>query len=175
MDWEVRDQRDEADKTFKQINLIMAKNTRAVRQMMFSLMEDIHASAIKEIESGVKSGRVYKRIKIRVKRNKKGQFVKGSGRVKRNHQASAPGETHADLSEDAKKSLSWKVYGSESADFGYGVSVTDANAAPPYVDDLEFGTDRVKARPTLQNELKHVGSKAQSHFNDALKDEGFEG
>lgn len=163
----------QADKTFKKIELVMAKNTRAVRQMMFSLMEDLHRSANHEILSGIKSGRIYIR-RAGYKRNKKGQFKKGS-RKKRRHQASAPGETHANLTGKLRRSLSWKVYGSDSSEFGYGVSTTGKNEAPEYSDFVEFGTDKMEPRPTLQNELVQVDTKAQLYFDDALKEEGFDG
>ncbi|KKN52109.1 hypothetical protein LCGC14_0615830 [marine sediment metagenome] len=139
----------------KGINLIGAKSTRAVRQMWFSLMQDLKRSTDREILYGSKSGRLY-RFKGRV------------------HKSSAPGETHADLTGKARRSLSWKVHGSKGADFGYGVSVSARNAAPDYVDDLEFGTPggQMAPRPTLGNAVDSIGSKAQSHFDDALRDEG---
>ena len=152
---EMRVKDGEAQPAFKEIMLVGARCNRAVRQMWFALMVDIHASASQEVLHGTKTGRMYR--------------YRGSP-----HRASAPGETHANLSGAALRSLSWKVHGSASADFGYGVSVTARNAAPPYVDALEYGRlDGLMApRPTLQNELDHVSAKAQGHFNDALRDEG---
>ena len=145
---------DDAERTFKEISLVGLKCDRAVRQMWFALMQDLHESASREVLSGSKSGRLYR--------------YRGAP-----HRASAAGETHANMSGKALRSLSWKVHGSASADFGYGVSTTGRNAAPEYVDALEYGRlDGLMApRPTLQNELDHVGAKAQSHFDDACKDE----
>lgn len=142
---------------------------RAVRQTFFLLMEDMQRSTIKEIKTGNKTGKVYKNIKI--------QRAKGKIVTRKRHQSSAPGESHADLSGNLRRSLSWKVYGATGSDFGYGVSVTAANAAPPYSEAIEYGYEprNLKPRPTLRNELKHLNSKAQVYFNQSLKDQGFEG
>jgi hypothetical protein len=146
---------DGAKNALKTIGLADAKSSRAVRQMWFNLMKDINRSTRKEILYGHKSGELYRF---------KGKL----------HRSSSPGETHANLTGKARKSLSWKVYGSHSADFGYGVSVTGRNAAPPYVDALEYGRldGTMAPRPTLQNELDHIDSKAQKYFSKALKDQG---
>ena len=145
----------DAAPAFKEIALVGARCDRAVRQMWFALMRDLFDSASREVLVGSKSGRLYR--------------YRGMP-----HRASAPGQSHANMSGKALKSLSWKVHGSSGADFGYGVSVTARNAAPPYVDALEYGRlDGLMApRPTLQNELDHVGAKAQAHFSDALEDAG---
>jgi len=167
MEFRIGDHREaeENGKTFKLIDRLMGRSNRAIRQMMFLLMEDLHRSANQEIIHGIKTGRVYRVTTISKKGNKH----------RRNHQASAPGETHANLTGALRRSLSWKVHGSDSAEFGYGVSTTGENEAPEYADYVEFGTDKMEPRPTLKNELEHVDTKAQIYFNDALTDEGFGG
>jgi len=65
---------------------------------------------------------------------------------KRRHAASAPGETHANLSGTLRRSLNFSVSGSE-LEFGYF-------NPPPYGKWVEEGTRRMEARPSLQNNIK---------------------
>ena len=72
-----------------------------------------------------------------------------SGR-KRRHVASAPGETHANMTGTLRRSLSFRV-GRNTLEFGYGVQKNDM---PEYGEFVEFGTSKMKARPSLQNGMK---------------------
>lgn len=72
-----------------------------------------------------------------------------SGR-RRKHVASAPGETHANMSGTLRKSLGFKVSPNQ-LEFGYGVQSSDA---PEYAEWVEFGTKRMKPRPSLRNSIK---------------------
>jgi len=118
---------------------IQEATRRAIRQSWFTVGKDLQAEANHEILKGRKTGRLYS--------------VKGSRGRSRRHRASAPGETHANLSGRLRRSISWKVHGTDSMDFGYGVSTTQSNAAPDYASFVEFGTSRMDARPSLKNAI----------------------
>lgn len=79
---------------------------------------------------------------------------------RRRHIASAPGETHANMSGTLRRSLGFKVNPSQ-LEFGYGVQ---SNDAPEYAGFVEFGTRRMKARPSLQNGIKSQRRNFQNNF-----------
>lgn len=124
----------------------IAKYTRkAIRRVWFDLGKDLKASAMKEIARKPKSGRVYR--------------IRGpSGDVIR-HVSSAPGETHAEITGDLRRSLDYKVSGSgETMKFGY------LKNPPPYAAAVEFGTKNMEPRPTLDNAWNDVSSQMERHF-----------
>lgn len=79
---------------------------------------------------------------------------------RRRHKASAPGETHANLSGRLRRSLSFKVR-TNQLEFGYGVQKTDA---PDYAESVEFGTNKMAARPSLQNGIRSQRRNFQNNF-----------
>lgn len=113
-----------------------------VRHAWFDFMKALRARANAEILRRPKSGRVY--------------IVRDRAGRRRRHVASAPGEAHANLSGATRRSLSWRVEGWERAVFGYGVSTNATNAAPAWAPYLEYGTERMAARPSLKNAIDDV-------------------
>lgn len=81
--------------------------------------------------------------------------------ARRRHVASAPGETHANMTGTLRRSLSFKVNPTK-LDFGYGV---DKGNAPDYAEFVEFGTSKMKARPSLQNGIKSQRRNFQTNFD----------
>lgn len=129
---------------------------RGIRRGWFDLARDLKATANAEILRKPKGGRVYL-VKTRTGR--------------RRHVASAPGETHANLKGRLRRSLSWKVRGTDSMDFGYGVSTTSRNEAPPYAPHVEFGTRRMAERPSLENAITATQREAEQNFERAIRTE----
>ena len=84
-----------------------------------------------------------------------------SGR-RRRHVASAPGETHANLHGALRWSLGYKVNGANSLEFGYGVQ--SKSPAPDYASAIEFGSSRIKARPSLSNGINSQVRNFQKNF-----------
>ena len=80
---------------------------------------------------------------------------------RRKHVASAPGQTHANMTGTLRKSLGFKV-NPKQLEFGYGVQ---ANQAPTYARAVEFGTRRMAARPSLQNGIKAERRNFQNNFD----------
>lgn len=80
---------------------------------------------------------------------------------KRRHRASAPGETHANLTGKLRKSIGFKVNPNQ-LEFGYGVESKEA--APDYAAGVEFGTKNMAARPSLQNGIKSERRNFQNNF-----------
>lgn len=113
---------------------------RALRQAWFEVGRHLTREANREILKGRKTGRVY-------------IFRSPSGR-RRRHRASAPGETHANLTGALRKSIGWKMTGARGGDFGYGVA-GGSRTAPPYAGAIEFGRDdgTIAPRPSLLNAI----------------------
>ena len=115
---------------------------QGIRQGMFDSGHALIKRAGAEILRKPKSGHTY-------------IVLSKSGR-RRRHVASAPGETHANLTGDARKSLSFQIDGVTSFEFGYGVS--SGKTAPDYVEELE------KTRPSLQNAIRDKNQDMIQHF-----------
>ena len=126
----------------------------SIRQGWFALGKDLKAEASREILRKPKRGRTY------IRRTKSGR--------RRRHVASAPGETHANFEGRLRRSLSWKVMGSDQMDFGYGVSTTSANSMPRYGPFVEFGTRFMEERPSLLNAINATQRNAVQHFEAAF-------
>jgi hypothetical protein len=147
-------------KVYHKLNGIEKMTKRAVRQGMFRWAKDLKIVANKAILAKDKTGRIYK---IRTK----------SGRM-RTHQSSAPGQSHANLSGDLRKSIGWNVIGSDRLEFGYGLD--KVKKAPEYAQWIEFGTEaneaghvRLKPRPSIQNAITKTQGTAETYFNDEIK------
>ncbi len=69
---------------------------------------------------------------------------------RRRHVASAPGQTHANMTGALRRALDFKTTSTE-LEFGYGVVKGDA---PKYAGFVEFGTRNMKARPSVQNGIR---------------------
>ncbi len=104
-----------------------------------------------EILRRPKSGRTY------IRRDRLGR--------RRRHVASAPGETHANMSGRLRRSLSFRV-NSREIEFGYGV--TDGSA-PDYAGFVEFGTKRMKERPSLRNGIAGERRNMMNNFEREIK------
>jgi len=142
-------------KVFGKIDNISKLTSRGIRAGMFETGNGLVKSANTEILTGTKSGRVY--------------IVRTRGGRTRRHRASAPGQTHANLTGGARRSLSYQLKGTTSLEFGYGVS--SGKGAPEYVKALEFGTRKMKARPTLQNALMAEQGNMVQHFEDGIMEQ----
>jgi len=105
---------------------------RQLRHALFEIGTSYKREANEKILRGRKTGRVYVR-RIRGGRTRK-------------HRASAPGETHANLTGALRRSLGWKVSGSRRLMFGYGVT----QDAPVYARNIEV----TKNRPSLANAIR---------------------
>jgi hypothetical protein len=98
--------------------------------------------------------------------------VRSSTGSRRTHFASRPFESHANRSGTLRRSISWKVRGSDNATFGYGVSTSVRNSAPEWAPMVEFGTIGFKAvgpmaaRPTLNIAVDE--ENMQPHFDLAF-------
>ena len=133
---------------FRDLRGICGATRRAIRQTWYALGKDLKAAANQEILNGKKSGKLY--------------IVHIKGR-RRKHRASAPGESHANLTGKLRKSIGWKVHGSDKMDFGYGFT----RSAPEYAAAIEFGRrdGTIEPRPSLDNAVRAVDHVVQNHFN----------
>lgn len=136
------------DRVFARIEGIEKLTRRGLRQAMPKAGHALIDAASREILKGSKTGIIYTR-RIR-------------GGRRRRHQSSAPGETHANLTGTLRRSLSFQEHGTRELEFGYGVS--SGRSAPDYARFVEFGTTKMKARPSLKNALKSQQGNLTQHF-----------
>ncbi len=145
------------DRVFGRIEGLEKLTRKGIRQGMARAGQTLIAVASREILKGPKTGRIY------IRRDSIGR--------RRRHQASAPGETHANLTGTLRRSLSFQKHGATELEFGYGVS--SGKSAPDYARFVEFGTTKMKARPSLRNTLNSQQGNLTQHFEreivDALK------
>jgi HK97 gp10 family phage protein len=140
-------------KVYAQINRLKPAMHRSVRHGFFDLGKDLRQTASQNILKRPKGGRTY--------------IIRTRGGRRRRHVASAPGETHANLSGRLRRSLGWKVRGSSEMEFGYGVD-KDTTEYAPFVED---GTRRMAARPSLKIAVNETTRNAENYFGRRFKDE----
>ncbi len=138
-----------------------SENTRqAIRQTFFRMGRDLKKKTRAAInDRASKTGNWY-----RVYRGAGGRKLKKA----RWHQASAPGQTHANLTGILRDSLGWMTHGTDHLEFGYGLT----REAPVYAHRIEYGgTDSrgvyIAPRPSLQNAVNDV--KFETYFDEALR------
>jgi len=145
-------------RVFTDISNILGNTRRSIRQGFFKLGHDLKRTASKEILRKPKSGRTY--------------FIRTrSGRLRR-HVASAPGETHANITGAVRRSIGFQIHGSLSMDFGYGVKPNTRGPGRVALDRgewLEFGTSGMKARPSLLNAINATTRNAENYFDNEFK------
>lgn len=140
-------------RVFIQIRNLTEITERSIRHGFFQMGKDLRKTASDEILRRPKSGRVYV---IRTR----------SGR-RRRHVASAPGETHANLSGTLRRSIGWHVTGHRRLEWGYGVD----KPAPEYGRAIEHGSSRIQPRPSLRNAMNAIERNATNYFNQSFNDE----
>ena len=124
------------------------KLTRAgIRWAFFMLGRDLQETANREILRKPKHGQLY--------------IVRTPSGRKRRHRASAWGEAHANLTGTLRKSMGWKVRGSNELEFGYGL----AKPAPDYAHNIEV----TKNRPSLKLSVDANQRNAELHFARQIK------
>lgn len=133
----------------------------AVRRGLFAWAKDLKKTASDEIKRKPKSGETY--------------YIRDRAGRSRRHVASAPGESHANLSGKTRKSLSWKVNGSSTLDFGYGVATNKSNPPTEWGVYLEEGTKvkgkwRMYPRPSIKNAIVTTLPRADTHFKRELEE-----
>ncbi len=139
-------------KVYAKLEGIEKFTKRAVRQGMFKWARDLKSTANREILSKEKFGRLY--------------LIRGPSGRRRRHRSSAPGQTHANLSGALRKSIGWRVIGFDRLEFGYGV---DGKDTPDYAPFVEFGTFKMKPRPSIQNAINNTLSNAETYFEEELR------
>lgn len=135
-------------KVFLKVSQVGKLTEKGIRHGFFSLGKDLKDTANTAVLKRPKKGRTY--------------IIRGPSGRKRRHVASAPGESHANITGKARKSIGWKVQGAKSMDFGYGAASSDT--PPEWVGFLEKGTRRMRARPTLRNSVDDNIRNADVHF-----------
>ncbi len=119
---------------------------RSIRQGFFQLGRDLKQTANAEILRKPKHGRTY--------------IIRSPSGRKRRHVASAPGETHANITGKLRRSLQWQVHGAKSLEFGFGIN----NPAPVYGKWIEHGSRRMKPRRSLWNAIEATNRNAERYF-----------
>lgn len=133
-------------KVFKQISRLNELTREAIEHASYVNGKLTINSANKEILKKPKGGRTY--------------IVRGPSGRRRRHVASAPGQTHANLTGKLRRSLSFKV-GHNEIRVGYGL---DKGDAPEYAAAVEFGSNRMRPRPSVFNAIKAERRNYQNNF-----------
>lgn len=154
MSIKVKEDRSGNSKTFVKIEGTQRLTRKAIRQTWFAVGKDLEATASREILRHPKRGRVY--------------IIRTRGGRRRRHVASAPGESHANISGRTRRSIGWKVQGVSTMQFGYGVATTGSTAPTKHGPFLEFGTDRMDPRPSLKNSIDANQRNVETHFKVAM-------
>lgn len=138
-------------KEFKEMGNLRFKTRNAIRKSWFIFGKTMELHARKEMLRKPKGGRTY--------------FIETRGGV-RKHVASAPGETHANLSGKLRRATSFKVHGSTRMDFGYNFGM---KKSPEYDEEVEKGHDNVKPRPSIENTVNALRGKESQAFVASMK------
>ncbi len=147
----------QTQRIFLSLENIDRRTARGIRQGFFNIGRTLKRTANKNIlDKSKKTGRIY------IRRDRAGR--------RRRHRASAPGETHANMTGALRKAVAWKVHGSDELEFMYGA---DGRTPPPYDAAIEFGTKdgRIKARPSLRNAISEIDRDAEVYFEEAITNE----
>lgn len=145
-------------KVYINLSNIDLDSARAVRQGFFNIGRSLKSTANKNIlDKSKKTGRVY------IRRDKAGR--------RRRHRASAPGETHANMTGALRKAVAWKVKGAEELIFRYGAA--GGKEPPVYAAAIEFGKKdgTLLARPSLENAINEITRNAEAYFEEAILQE----
>lgn len=121
-----------------------------IRWAFFEIGRDLKETANTDILKRPKGGRIY--------------IIRGKSGRGRRHVASAPGESHANLTGKLRRSIGWRVRGDTMLRFGYGLQET----APNYTLFVEKGTSKMAARPSLKNSINKNLRNAEVHFARSL-------
>lgn len=125
---------------------IAPRTVFGVEKAFWRIGKDLKREADNEVLHGRKTGRVY--------------FRRDSIGRRRRHQASAAGESHANVTGTLRKSIGWRAQGLQ-LEYGYGAASLNA---PVYARPIEKGGRRVAARPTLQNSIDAQIRNAEEHL-----------
>ena len=130
-----------------------------IRRAFYDIGKDLKATTNKLILDGPKTGRVY--------------LIRIDGRLKR-HQASAPGEAPANLTDNLRKSIGYDVKGAEELEFGSRSGPPAAGVSPKqnvakYSVYLESGTSKMEPRPYLAPSIRDNQRNTQNHFERQIK------
>jgi hypothetical protein len=131
------------------INNTIALTKKGIRQGFYNVGKLLKSTANKDILAKDKTGRTY-----RIKR----------GKVIMNHRASAPGQTFANLSGAARKTLGFDVVGSDHLEFGFR-----QNQATWYTKVLETSLNRPALGNAVSKESGNAVTIMESELRKALK------
>jgi len=149
-------------RTVHKIENLRGLTRSGVEHAVYTSAKGLQKTINAEILHKPKGGRVY--------------VIRSATGRRRRHRASAPGETHANLTGKLRKSLGFKVNFNQ-LEYGYGVESKEP--APDYAAGVEFGTKNMAARPSLQNGLRDERRNFQNNFEreigKRLEGRGFEG
>jgi len=138
-------------KVYAKLDGIGRLTKKATRKGMFKWGKDLKSTASASILANDKTGIVYIR--------------RTPGGRRRRHRSSGPGQSHANRSGALRRSIGWKVTGSDRLEFGYGV---DGKDTPDYDGFVEFGTFKMKPRPSIENAINGTLGNAETYFKEEL-------
>ena len=138
-----------AEKQYHALSNVENQTKAGLRKGWYQFARGLKDTANKEILRAPKSGRIY------ILRDRLGR--------RRRHVASAPGETHANLTGVLRRALGYNVTNWERMEFGYGISTRSKHQAPDYA-QIEFGFGRIAPRPSLRIAIDREVANVETYF-----------
>lgn len=132
---------------YKSLRQIEERTRSGIRKAWYELGKDLKQESKRLITEPPKTGRIY-----RIRR--KGKTVI--------HQASAPGESPANLTGALKKSVNYNVSSTSELVFG---------ANTKYARRLELGDSKIKKRPYLKRAIDEKEGEAYTHLCSNIEKE----
>jgi hypothetical protein len=143
------------------------KNTRrGLGRVVIEAASAIQAHAQESIRDGDKTGRIYElgetEVSFDIAGGERVSFTANKGKAAKQHQASAPGESPANETDNLADSIHTVVTGELSAETVVGAA---------YGLPLEEGTDdgRLEPRPFIEPAVEHVRPQFVADVADVLK------
>lgn len=124
-------------------------NRQAIRRSFFDMGTTLKKQAQSNIIDGAKTGRVY--------------LIRRGGR-RRRHQASAPGESPANMTGALRRGIGYKIQGSDRLEWGYSDKT-------PYGLWLEEGTPKMEPRPNIIPLSESIHKDARKYYFNSLRSE----
>lgn len=160
------------DKTTKKIRNIERSINIGIKRAFNKSGLALINSAENEILNGPKTGRKYtlgENIRKYTKRTRSKKPGRKLRKKEREHTSSARGESHAEITGQTRKSLSFQEHGVTDLEFGYGVSSPTRGEESAHGKFLENELGRTTLLNAIRDEAGNIAQHFEREIEEALK------